>query len=102
MIFTDNLNFSDDGNIFLLKIFNKNNGTVKPLIKGYKNLGNRMLPSFQQKHVFTHTEKGDEILFFHPLSNHIWSVSSMDSVRVKYTIDFGDDNPPVDAPEMIS
>lgn len=25
----------------------------------------------------------------------------MDSVRVKYTIDFGDDNPPVDAPEMI-
>lgn len=102
VIFTDNLNFSDDGNIFLLKIFNKNNGTVKPLIKGYKNLGNRMLPSFQQKRVFTHTEKGDEILFFHPLSNHIWSVSSMDSVRVKYTIDFSDDNPPVDAPEMIS
>lgn len=99
-VFTDNLSLSEDGDISLLDIFNRN-GKMRSFIEGYENLGNRMLPSFQQKRTFTHIQENDGVLFFHPLSNRIWSVSSIDSVRVKYTIDFGDNNPPVDAPEKV-
>lgn len=100
-IFTNNLRQPESDTITLLDIYDETNGTSRHLIDGYTNLGNQLLPSFQQNRVFTHSRNGWEVLFAHPLSNHIWSITSQDSVRIKYTLDFGEKNPPEDAPEMI-
>lgn len=100
-IFTNNLRQPESDTITLLDIYDETNGTSRHLIDGYTNLGNQLLPSFQQNRVFTHSRNGREVLFAHPLSNHIWSITSQDSVRIKYTLDFGEENPPEDAPEMI-
>lgn len=100
-IFTNNLRQPESDTITLLDIYDETNGTSRHLIDGYTNLGNQLLPSFQQNRVFTHSRNGREVLFAHPLSNHIWSITSQDSVRIKYTLDFGEKNPPEDAPEMI-
>ena len=100
-IFTNNLRQPESDTITLLDIYDGTNGTSRHLIDGYTNLGNQLLPSFQQNRVFTHSRNGREVLFAHPLSNHIWSITSQDSVRIKYTLDFGEKNPPEDAPEMI-
>lgn len=100
-IYTDNAKEAEEGEKTLLDTYDEKNGVWKSFVPGYASLENRLLPSFQQNRVFTHVSSGREVLFFHPLTNHIYSIISKDSVRVKYTLDFGKNNPPKDAPETM-
>lgn len=100
-IYTDNTKEAGEEGKTVLDTYDATTGAWKSFVSGYASLENRLLPSFQQNRVFTHVPSGREVLFFHPLTNHIYSITSKDSVRVKYTLDFGKNNPPKDAPETM-
>ncbi len=92
-IFTDNVNEDPQ----LLAVSDLSTGKTSRYIPGYRSFAGRKLPVYQQARFFSRLPNG-EVLFFHPLSNLIYTVSS-DGVSVKYLIDFGKNNPPVEYPE---
>lgn len=95
-VFTDNVEEDPQ----LLAVSNLSTGETSRYIPGYRSFAGRKIPIYQQARFFSRLPDG-EVLFFHPLSNMIYSVSS-DGVSVKYLIDFGKKNPQVEYPEDMS
>lgn len=89
-IFTDNTTLEKKN---LLTIKNLLNGEEKEYVAGQRFLAGQLTPGFQQRRYFTTLSDG-KTLFFHPLSNLIYSLDN-GNVSVKYKLDFGDKNPPV-------
>ena len=100
-VFTKNAKASEQDVSSLLETYREEDGRTRTLLTGYARLGGQLLPSFQQKRAFTRLPGSGEVLFFQPLSNKVYSVLSADSLEVKYTLDFGANNPPEDFPEEV-
>lgn len=100
VVYRNNVDCGEESPSFLIEAVNLSYNVSEGYLPGYTCLPHRMLPSFQQKRVFTETEKG-EILFCDPLSNEIVGLDS-GRVYVKYRLDFGNKNPDRHLSEILS
>lgn len=99
LIYKDNVGSTPDEPCLMLDVMDVSTGNVSSYVSGYRFLAYRNLPSYQQRRTFGQSDSG-ECLFVHPLSNLIYAVGQS-GVRVKYELDFGRDNPPLDLSEVL-
>lgn len=99
LIYKDNVGSTPDEACLMLDVMDVPTGNVSSYLPGYRFLAHRNLPSYQQRRTFECSGTG-ECLFVHPLSNLVYAVDGS-GVHVKYELDFGNDNPPVDLPEVL-
>lgn len=90
-IFNDNAPEDKDK---LLTIKDRNSQKEQDFIPGQRFLKGRTMPAYQQRRYFTKLPNG-EALFFHPLSNLIYSLGNKE-ITIKYKLDFGNNNPSSD------
>ena len=100
-VYADNVKRGDTEKPALLDTYRAEDLRRKSFVQGYSHWEGKLIPSYQQKRVFTHLPDDKGILFSHPLSNRIYSLTSADTVETKYTLDFGKDNPPLDTPDRV-
>lgn len=100
VLYKDNVNSTPEQASSMLDVLYLSEGKISSHVDGYRFLAHRSIPSYQQRRTFTDLGD-DECLFVHPLSNKVYTVDKT-GVRVKYMLDFGDDNPPADLSEKPS
>lgn len=90
-IFTDNNRTTQEERMPQLEVLDLSDGSSEGYFPGYSFYAGCNVPIYQQHRFFSRTPSG-ECLMVHPLSNDIFSVSASE-VKVKYRLDFGEQNP---------
>ena len=91
VIFADNERTTQEKRMPQLEVLNLADGSSEGYFPGYSFYAGCNVPVFQFHRFFTRTPSG-ECLFVHPLSNNVFRISDSE-VKVKYCLDFGDQNP---------